>query len=143
MPSRTLLASKIWRNKMVEVTLSIPENVFQHAARLSEATKLNVSNILTDALAFTLPTLGEAMSVGEPISQLDDKRVMALATSSMTTDQDERLSDLLYKQREKQLAIEEAAELLSLMLIYYNGWWRKTEALVEAVKRGLRPPLEP
>lgn len=127
---------------MVEVTLSIPENVFQHAERLSEATKLNVSSILTDALAFTLPTLGGAMSGGELITQLDDKKIMALATSQMPADQDERLSDLLYKQREKQLAIEEAAELLSLMLIYYSGWWRKTEALVEAVKRGLRPPLE-
>jgi len=80
---------------------------------------------------------------GEPISQLDDKRIMALAASQMPADQDQRLSDLLSKQREKQLAIEEAAELLSLMLIYYSGWWRKTEALVEAVKRGLRPPLEP
>jgi hypothetical protein len=45
--------------------------------------------------------------------------------------------------RENQLTVEEAAELLSLMLMYYSGWWRKTEALVEAVKRGLRPPLEP
>jgi hypothetical protein len=128
---------------MVEVTVSLPDNVFQHAARLSEATKLNIANILTDALAFTLPTLDNAMSTEESISQLDDASVMALAESQMPADKDERLSDLLYKQREKQLGVEEAAELLALMFMYYSGWWRKTEALVEAVKRGLRPPLTP
>jgi hypothetical protein len=128
---------------MVEVTVSLPDNIFRHAVRLSEATKLNVSNILTDALAFTLPTLDDAMSAEEPISQLDNEKVMALADSQMPADKDERLSNLLYKQREKQLTVEEAAELLSLMLMYYSGWWRKTEALVQAVKRGLRSPLEP
>jgi hypothetical protein len=83
------------------------------------------------------------MSTEESISQLDDASVMALAESQMPADKDERLSDLLYKQREKQLGVEEAAELLALMFMYYSGWWRKTEALVEAVKRGLRPPLTP
>lgn len=128
---------------MVEVTLSIPDNVYQHATRLSAATQLNVSNILTDALAFTLPTLDGAMSAVESVSQLDNEKVMALAESQMPAAQDDRLSDLLFKQRENQLTVTEAAELLSLMLMYYSGWWRKTEALVETVKRGLRPPLEP
>jgi hypothetical protein len=127
---------------MVEVTLSIPDDVYQQAARLSAATRFNISNILSEALSFTLPTMGEAMSAAEPVSQLDDAAVKALAESQMPADKDERLSDLLYKQREGQLTVEEAAELLSLMLTYYSGWWRKTEALVEAVKRGLRPPLE-
>jgi hypothetical protein len=60
----------------------------------------------------------------------------------MPADQDERLSDLLYRQRESKLTVTEAAELLSLMLIYRSGWWMKTAAIVEAAKRGLRPPLE-
>lgn len=127
---------------MVEVTLSIPENVFQHAARLSKATQLHVSNILTEALAFTLPTMDGALSAVEPVGQLDDEEVLALAESQMPSAHDERLSELLYKQRESQLTVIEASELLSLMLMYRSGWWRKTEALVEAVKRGLRPPLE-
>ncbi len=127
---------------MVEVTLSIPENVFQHAARLSNATQLHVSNILTEALAFTLPTMDGALSAVEPVRQLDDEEVLALSESQMPAAHDQRLSDLLYKQRERQLTVSEAGELLSLMLMYRSGWWRKTEALVEAVKRGLRPPLE-
>jgi len=127
---------------MVEVTLSIPENIFQHAARLSNATQLHVSNILTEALAFTLPTMDGALSAVEPVDRLDDAEVLALAESQMPAAHDERLSELLYKQREGQLTVSEAGELLSLMLMYRSGWWRKTEALVEAVKRGLRPPLE-
>jgi len=127
---------------MIEVTLSIPENVFQHATRLSKATQLNVSNILTEALAFTLPTLDIALAADEPVSQLDDEKVIALAESQMPPEHDERLSELLYKQRENQLKVAEASELLSLMLVYRSGWWRKTEALVEAVKRGLRPSLD-
>lgn len=127
---------------MVEVTLSIPESIFQHAARLSNATQLHVSNILTEALAFTLPTMDGALSAVEPVDRLDDAEVLALAESQMPAAHDERLSELLYKQRESQLTVIEAGELLSLMLMYRSGWWRKTEALVEAVKRGLRPPLE-
>lgn len=128
---------------MVEVTLALPENVFQHATRLSHATKLNVMSILADTLAFTLPTLEGAMNSEAPIERLDDARVMALAESNMPADKDARLSDLLYRKREELLSVDEAAELLSLMLVYYSGWWRKTEALVEAVKRGLRPALQP
>jgi len=126
---------------MVEITLSIPENVFQHATRLSQATQLHVSNILADALAFTLPTLEGALSAAEPVGDLDDKKVLALADSQMPLEHDERLSELLYQQRENRLTVAEATELLSLMLMYRSGWWRKTEALVEAVKRGLRPAL--
>lgn len=128
---------------MAEVTLSIPDNILQHAERLSKATELNVSNILIDALAFTLPTLDGAMAAVAPVNQLDDEEVMHLAESRMPADKDKRLSELLYKQRENQLNLDESAELLSLMLMYYSGWWRKTEALVEAVNRKLRPPLEP
>jgi len=128
---------------MTEITVSLPDEIFQQAARLSNATRLKVSDILTDALSFTLPTLDGATFREDPVSQLDDVKVMALAESQMPPAQDQRLSDLLYNQREELLSAEEAAELLSLMSLYYSGWRRKTEALVEAVKRGLRPPLQP
>lgn len=128
---------------MVEVTLAIPDEIYKHAARLSHVTQLNLSDILADALGFTLPTMSEALSSEIPVNQLDDRKIMTLAESKMPADRDERVGDLLFKQRESRLSIEEAAELLSLMLIYYSGWWRKTEALAEAVKRGLHPPLTP
>ncbi len=127
---------------MTEVTVSLPDEIYKHAARLSDATRLQIADILTDALSFTLPTLDGATLREDAVSKLDDDEVMSLAESQMPPAQDQRLSDLLYQQREELLSAEEAAELLSLMSLYYSGWRRKTEALVEAVKRGLRPPLE-
>ena len=127
---------------MTEITISLPNEIYKHAARLSDATRLPIADILTDALSFTLPTLDGAALREDIVSKLDDAEIMALAASQMPPAQDQRLSDLLYRQREELLSAEEAAELLSLMSLYYRGWRRKTEALVEAVKRGLRPPLE-
>lgn len=128
---------------MTDITVSLPDEIYKHAARLSAATRLKVSDILTDALSFTLPTLGGATFKEDAVAELGDVDVLALAESQMPPSQDQRLSDLLYRQREELLSAEEAAELLSLMSLYYSGWRRKTEALVEAVKRGLRPSLEP
>lgn len=82
------------------------------------------------------------MNMKSPINQLDDARVIAIAESRMPTEEDARLSDLLNRRREELLSAEEEEELRSLIAAYYIGWQRKTEALVEAVKRGLRPALQ-
>ena len=63
-----------------------------------------------------------ALSAAEPVGQLEDEEVLALAESQMPSAHYERLSELLYKQRESQLTVIEASELLSLMLMYRSGW---------------------
>jgi hypothetical protein len=60
----------------------------------------------------------------------------------MDKDQDDRLGKLLEKQREDALTTTEQVSLMALMQIYHQLWIRQSEALAEAVKRGLRPPLE-
>jgi hypothetical protein len=45
------------------------------------------------------------------------------------------------KQREGELNNAERKELLSLMQQYHETWVRQAQALSEAVRRGLRPPL--
>jgi hypothetical protein len=50
---------------------------------------------------------------------------------------------LLEKQREGTLTESERPELLALMHVYEQLWVRQSEALAEAVRRGLRKPLEP
>jgi len=57
--------------------------------------------------------------------------------------QGRRLSELLGKQREGELTESERSELLALMQVYNQFWIRQSEALAEAVRRGLRRPLEP
>jgi hypothetical protein len=57
--------------------------------------------------------------------------------------QGRRLSELLEEQREGALAKGERPELLALMQVYSQLWIRQSEALAEAVRRGLRELLEP
>jgi hypothetical protein len=50
---------------------------------------------------------------------------------------------LLQKQPAQKLSVPERTELVALMQVYQEGLWRKAQALHEAVRRGLRTPLEP
>ena len=47
------------------------------------------------------------------------------------------------QQQAQKLSVPEQTELLALMQVYQEGLLRKAQALREAVRRGLRPPLEP
>jgi len=87
--------------------------------------------------AYTAPDLER------PITSLSDQEVLALTRLQMPRESGQRLGELLEKQREGELAEDERFELLALMQIYEQLWVRQSEALAEAVRRGLREPLEP
>jgi hypothetical protein len=59
----------------------------------------------------------------------------------MDEGQNQRLGELQVKGKEFGLSDLERYELLSLLQIYQIGQLRKSEALAEAVRRNLRPPL--
>ncbi len=77
-----------------------------------------------------------------PIGELPDQAVLALAEQEMEAAQDRRLSLLLARQQEGSLTAAEQAELLALMGVYQRGLLQKARALREAVRRGLREPLQ-
>ena len=79
----------------------------------------------------------------KPVASLSDEEVLALAGAQMEPTQGRRLSELLEKQREGELTEGERSTLLALMQVYNQLWIRQSEALAEAVRRGLRKPLEP
>lgn len=60
----------------------------------------------------------------------------------MASEQDQRLSELLNEQQERDLSTFENTELWSLMQIYQINLLKKSQGLNEAVKRGLISPLE-
>ena len=60
----------------------------------------------------------------------------------MASEQDQRLSELLNQQQERDLSTFENTELWSLMQIYQINLLKKSQGLNEAVKRGLISPLE-
>lgn len=74
---------------------------------------------------------------------LPDAEVLALAEAQMDRAQDRRLGTLLARQQAGPLTEDERRDLLALLHVYQDGLLRKAQALRKAVRRGLRPPLEP
>lgn len=76
-----------------------------------------------------------------PVALLPDEEVLILSYSFMDPNQHEEISDLLADQREGMIDEVGRKRLDELLQIYDRGLLRKSEALVEAVRRGLRLPL--
>jgi hypothetical protein len=129
----------------VEVTLTLPENLIEHAQRLGNATQRDVAAILADALEMLLPTLENLPEASSypTVSSFSDAEVLALANSKMDAFQNQRLGELQQRGKTAGLTEAERYELLALLQIYQLGQLRKSEALAEAVQRGLRSPLSP
>jgi hypothetical protein len=129
----------------VEVTLTLPENLVEYAKRLGDATQRDVAAILADALEMLLPTwenLSEDSSYPS-VSSLSNAEVLALADSKIDAVQNQRLGELQQRGKTTGLTEAERYELLAFMQIYQLGQLRKSEALAEAVERGLLSLLSP
>jgi len=126
-----------------QVTLMLPDELYERAERWATITRQDLSEALTDVLAIVLRPMHAAPKLEKPISSLSDQEVLALSKVRMEPAQGRRLGELLERQREGELADDERPELLALMQVYEQLWIRQSEALAEAVRRGLREPLEP
>jgi len=124
------------------VTLTLPDELYEHARRWASITQRDLSETLTAALEIVLTPVYTTPKLERPLSLLPDEEVLALSQVQMTLSQGQRLSELLEKQRESALTESERPELLALMQVYERLWIRQSQALAEAVRRGLRKPLE-
>jgi hypothetical protein len=125
-----------------QVTVTLPDEIYQRAERLAQLTGRNVADVLADTIVLSLPPLNPPAKMHKPITDLSDEDVLTLAKLQMHPDQDRKLSLLLDRQQAGALPDAERVELLALMQLYQGGLLRKAQALHEAVKRGLRDPLE-
>ena len=126
-----------------QVTLTLPEELYEYARRWATITQRDLPEMLTDALSIVLTPVYTTPRLERPVSSLSDEDVLALSKAQMRPAEGRRLSELLEKQREGKLAGSERSELLALMQVYNQLWIRQSKALAEAVQRGLRRPLEP
>jgi hypothetical protein len=126
-----------------QVTLTLSDELYEHARRWATITQRDLSETLTDALTIVLTPVYTTPRLERPVSSLSNEDVLALSKAQMRPAQGRRLSELLEKQREGTLTESERPELLALMHVYEQLWVRQSEALAEAVRRGLRKPLEP
>lgn len=128
---------------VIEIKLNLSDKLVESAKHLGEATQGDVSTILVNILEVLLPTLENlADSNFYPIvANISDVQVLALADTKMDQISHQRLRELQQKGKNSELTQIERDELLTLISIYQLGQLRKSEALAEAVKRGLLSPL--
>ena len=126
-----------------QVMVTLPDEVYRRAASLARLSGQRMSDLLADTIALSLPPLGSQAEAAPSLSTLPDDQVLALADAQMETAQDRQFSRLLNKQQAETLTEAERSELLVLMQIYQETLLRKAQALHEAVRRGLREPLQP
>ena len=126
-----------------QITVTLPEDVLQRAELLARRTGRPVGDILAETIELSLRPLGAPSNGERLIADWSDDDVLAAADVGLPVAEDRRLSELLDRQQAGLLADAERAELKALMEMYQEGLLRKAQALREAVRRGLREPLQP
>ena len=126
-----------------QVTLTLPEELYENAGRWATLTQQGLPEFLVETLTTVLTPVHATPELEKPVSSLSDEEVLAASKAQLEPGTGQRLSSLLKKQREGLLSAQEGPELLALMQVYEQLWVRQSEALAEAVQRGLRKPLEP
>ncbi|UFP94104.1 hypothetical protein [Gloeobacter morelensis] len=126
-----------------QITISLPDEMYQRAESLAKLVSREVADILVDAIALSLLPVVSRSQNFQKIAEMSDEEVLALTALQMSPKQDEQLSALLDRQQAGELAEGERSQLMALMQIYQEGLLRKAQALHEAVRRGLREPLSP
>ena len=126
-----------------QVVVTLPDDLYHRAERLAQLTSRRVAEVLADTIALSLTSLSAQPASVTPVTELTDEEVLSQANLQMTPAQDRRLSKLLDRQQTGELSDTERSEMLALLQVYLEGMLRKAQALHEAVRRGLRAPLEP
>lgn len=126
-----------------QVTITLTDDLYEHAQRWAAITRRGLDETLTNALAIVLtPVYSESM-LDQPVEALSDNKLLTTVKVRMQPEQGKRLEELLALQREGRLSSRQRNELQALMQVYDQLWLRQSEALAEAVRRGLIDPMRP
>ena len=125
-----------------QVLLTLPDELVERAQQWALVTQRDLAQTLADALQLVLGPAQSAPHARSSVATLPDGEVLALTKIKMKPAQGKHLAELQRKQSESVLTNVEQTELLALMQTYNQLWIRQSEALAEAVRRGLRKPLD-
>ena len=119
----------------MEVTISLPDKVFANVANLASKTHRRIDEVIVEKIEreFSL----DVEDLEKQIAVCSDREVVELSNLQMPEKQDRRLSFLLQKQGEKDLAKSERKELWKLMETNRLTTLKKAFALRELSRRGL------
>lgn len=124
----------------MEISVELPNNLYQNLSQIAETKKKSVAEILRNAaqkiVAEDFSDFDEQVQIIEQsIKFCSDKEVLELANLRMPDD--ERLNFLFEKNRESVLSKKEFAELKKAVELSRMNDLRKAFGIVEAKKRGL------
>jgi hypothetical protein len=122
---------------VMQLTVTIPDEIYKRVQQLAQSSGQEVTTVASMVLGLSLSELDS-----RSVESLSDNEIIILADSMMDSEQNARFSALQDKQQAGTITSAERDELRILLEIYNAGQLRKTQALVEAVKRGLRPRLD-
>ena len=125
---------------MTQIIINLTSSLVESAQCLGQATARELSEVLIDTLEIILPTFNNLSAIGNhtEVCHLLDSEVIELADLKMDEVQNQRLGELQAKGKHTGLTEAEGYELSVLISIYQMGQLRKSMALAEAVKRGLK-----
>ncbi len=116
-----------------EITLQISERIIQQARIAASKNKHRVEEVLSDWL--------ESVFQEKFADKMSDEEILTLTKIQVSPTEQERLSELLFKNRETGLNKNEQHELDLMIEISERNMLQKSEALRVAVQRGLIKPL--
>ena len=119
----------------MEISVKLPNNLYQDISHLAQAKKKSVAAIIKQAVRKAVTE--DAHIVERPLADCSNSEVLALANLKMPEEQANRQSKLLYKNQADTITPLERNELEGLSLIYQMGNLRKSQGIAEAVLRGL------
>lgn len=122
---------------MIEVTLQLPNSLYERAQQWAAVTRQDLDTALTDALAVALSPLPTSPELEIPVETLTNEQLLAETRRQMPPERGRRLSELSAWRREGVLSVEDQQEVLALAQLYQRLWLRQAEALAEAARRDL------
>ena len=122
-----------------KITLNLPDKVYRRIQRLAELAGRDVEATIMETLDGHLPPLSSELD-SQPVETLTDQEILTLSESMMDEALSVRMSMLSHKQQMGSINLAERAELHMLLEIFETGQIRRTQALIEAVRRGLIEP---
>lgn len=119
----------------MQTTVNLSENAYQYVSSVAQMTERTIDEVIEETFENRFEKEVEMLKKSVAISS--DKEVLALANLQMPEKQSNRLSLLLAKNGEGNLADKAKKELNDLMQINRLNDLRKAIGIVEALKRGL------
>ena len=123
----------------MEITIQLDDETAERVQDWASFTEQDLSQVFKNIISSSFPpALSQQYT---PVAKLSDDAVLAAASTKERNAFSQRIDQLLIAQRESIITPDEQIELNQLMQQYHELWVYQSKALVEAVNRGLMPPM--